>query len=58
MDKTAEIVLLIISLIACAPFSYLLLSALASIGCDVIAVIFTAHKERRACSKTETRSLR
>lgn len=58
MDKTAEIVLLTISLIACAPFSYLLLSALASIGRDVILAISTARKERRACSKTETRSLR
>jgi len=58
MSKITETVLLIISLIACAPFSYLVFYALASIGRDIVKSIITAHKEGRACSKTETRSLR
>lgn len=58
MDKTAETVLLIISIIACAPFSYLLLLELATICRDVGITIATARKEGRTCSKTETRSLR
>jgi hypothetical protein len=36
MDKTPETVLLIISIIACAPFSYLLLLELATICRDVV----------------------
>lgn len=57
MTKGEQVILIIISLIACAPFTYLLLCFFKAMAHEIIVVLAESNEEK-TCSKTERRSLR